>query len=131
MPRTHGRLDSEDTNEAAWIATRGAVTGAARWGLYSAMLAAAGFAFSPIYRGLTFQFKVFLQMSGMTLGSILEADRRLREHGADVRKQTKMARDAAVWRRYEAEFEQRGTPGVSSEASAGQKSDVIERPKGE
>lgn len=29
MVRTHGHLDSDETNEAAWIATRGAVTGAA------------------------------------------------------------------------------------------------------
>jgi len=30
MVRTHGHLDSDETNEAAWVATRGAVTGAAR-----------------------------------------------------------------------------------------------------
>lgn len=30
MVRTHGRLDSEETNAAAWEAARGAVTGAAR-----------------------------------------------------------------------------------------------------
>lgn len=30
MVRSRGHLDSEETNEAAWVATRGAVTGAAR-----------------------------------------------------------------------------------------------------
>ena len=35
---------------------------------------------SPIYRGLTIQFKVFLQMSGMTMGGMIEADRRLRAY---------------------------------------------------
>lgn len=30
MVRAHGHLDSEETNEAAWAATRGAVIGAAR-----------------------------------------------------------------------------------------------------
>lgn len=30
MPRTHGHLDSDDTNEAAWVAARGATVGAAR-----------------------------------------------------------------------------------------------------
>jgi len=30
MVRTHGHLDSPETNEAAWVATRGAVIGAAR-----------------------------------------------------------------------------------------------------
>lgn len=69
-------------------------------------------------------------MSGMTLGSMIEADRRLRQHEVEVRKAKKVARDAEVWRRYEMEFERRGTPGVSSEASARQESDVIERPRG-
>lgn len=45
-------------------------------------------------------------MSGMTLGSIIEADQRLRDHGAWQRRQKKVARDAEVWRRYEQEYEQ-------------------------
>jgi hypothetical protein len=55
-------------------------------------------------------------MSGMTLGGMVEADRRLRSHEALVRHHNKMKRDAAVWRAYEAEFEKRGTPGVGSES---------------
>ena len=40
-------------------------------------------------------------MSGMTFGSVIEADRRLRLHGAAVRRQKIINRDAEVWRRYE------------------------------
>ena len=43
----------------------------------------------------------FLQMSGMTFGSVVEADRRLRLHGAAVRRQKMINRDAEVWRRWE------------------------------
>ncbi|KAF2719868.1 hypothetical protein K431DRAFT_286348 [Polychaeton citri CBS 116435] len=103
--KRHGSLTRDDeVNDAAWIAARGAAVGAAKWGFFSAAVAAAGFAFSPVYRGLTFQFKVFLQMSGMTIGSMIEADRRLRAHEIFVRHQKKIARDAEVWRRYEEEF---------------------------
>ena len=45
-------------------------------------------------------------MSGMTAGSIIEADQRLRDHGAWQRRAKKVARDAEVWRRYEQEYEQ-------------------------
>lgn len=44
-------------------------------------------------------------MSGMTFGSIVEADRRLRIHGAWQRQQKKNLRDAEVWRRYEEDYE--------------------------
>jgi len=47
----------------------------------------------------------FLQMSGMTFGSIVEADRRLRVHGAWQRQQKKVIRDAEVWRRYEEDYD--------------------------
>lgn len=43
-------------------------------------------------------------MSGMTIGSMIEADKRLRRHELVMRNQKRMARDAEVWRRYEEEF---------------------------
>ncbi|KAI9811002.1 MAG: hypothetical protein M1827_005734 [Pycnora praestabilis] len=100
--RPHASLEKDsEANAAAWEAARGAVSGAARWGLYVGILGAAGFAFSPVYRGLTVQFKVFLQMSGMTVGSMIEADRRLRDYEVIVRRNKRLARDQAVWDRYE------------------------------
>ncbi|KAF2087590.1 hypothetical protein K490DRAFT_65421 [Saccharata proteae CBS 121410] len=105
--RRHGNLDHDkDLNEAAWVAARGAAVGAATWGIGTAILAGAGYAFSPVYRGLTVQFKVFLQMSGMILGSMVEADRRLVAHEQFVRRQKRLVRDTAVWRRFEEDYEE-------------------------
>lgn len=56
-------------------------------------------------------------MSGMTAGSMIEADRRLRQHEVLVRNQKKVARDAAVWRQYEEEY-----LGKASEANSIQNS---------
>jgi hypothetical protein len=62
-------------------------------------------------------FSRFLQMSGMTFGSIIEADRRLRIHGAWQRQQKKVQRDAEVWRRYEEDYELQGKSSSSSAAA--------------
>lgn len=43
-------------------------------------------------------------MSGMTLGSIIEADKRLIAHGKLMRLRKKQIRDAEVWKRYEEEY---------------------------
>jgi hypothetical protein len=50
----------EEAAEASWEATRGAIYGAAKWGLASAVLGGVGYAVSPLYRGLTIQFKVYV-----------------------------------------------------------------------
>ncbi|KAI9878734.1 MAG: hypothetical protein M1830_010640 [Pleopsidium flavum] len=127
--RQHASLQKDDeANAAAYEAAKGAVVGAAKvtalpflsptqivhsrmtpgafpWGAATAFLGAAGYLLSPIYRGLTVQFKVFLQMSGMTIGSMIEADRRLRDYEVTVRRNKRLARDAAVWDRYEGLYE--------------------------
>ena len=56
--RAHKALDSDDANEAQWEAARGAVSGAVKWGAATAALGGAAWALSPLYRGLTIQFKV-------------------------------------------------------------------------
>ncbi|CZS93677.1 uncharacterized protein RAG0_03850 [Rhynchosporium agropyri] len=104
MPST-ARFNSEEASHAAWEGGRGAVAGAAKWGFFAAILGGAGYRMSPIYRGLTIQFKVFLQMSGMILGACLEADSRVREYEAKIRMERRMLRDRAVWESYEKEFE--------------------------
>ncbi|KAL1642083.1 hypothetical protein SLS58_005671 [Diplodia intermedia] len=110
--RTHASLERDaEINSAAWVAARGAAVGAAKWGIASAVLGGAGYIFSPIYRGLTIQFKV-----------IVEADRRLISHEQFVRAQKRLARDAEVWRRYEEEFEELGTPGVAAESKVSNQS---------
>ncbi|KAI1776285.1 hypothetical protein F4818DRAFT_440653 [Hypoxylon cercidicola] len=102
--RAHKALESEDTKEAQWEATRGAAIGAVKWGAASAVLGGIGFIFSPLYRGLTVQFKVYLQMSGMIVGSMIEADYRMRQYEQRVRMQRRIARDRAVWADYEKEL---------------------------
>jgi hypothetical protein len=49
----------DEAVEASWEATRGAVYGAIKWGTATAMLGGLGYLVSPIYRGLTIQFKVY------------------------------------------------------------------------
>ncbi|KAF2004528.1 hypothetical protein P154DRAFT_393187, partial [Amniculicola lignicola CBS 123094] len=116
--RHHGSLTKDDeTNQAAWEATRGAMTGAAKWGAFALVAGGCAYAFSPIYRGLTVQFKVYIQMSGMIVGSMIEADKRMVQYEHRVRHQKRMARDMEVWRRYEEDFEKKGTPGVGGEGN--------------
>ncbi|RKF54099.1 hypothetical protein GcC1_214010 [Golovinomyces cichoracearum] len=95
-----GGLSSTEAQYAAWEGGRGAVIGAIKWGFGAALLGGAGYFMSPIYRGLTIQFKVFLQMSGMILGGCLEADHRIREYEAKVRVHKRMIRDQALWNKY-------------------------------
>ena len=45
-------------------------------------------------------------MSGMTLGGMVEADRRLREYEVLVRRQKRVERDQHVWRKWEGLVEQ-------------------------
>ncbi|OCL10805.1 hypothetical protein AOQ84DRAFT_314866 [Glonium stellatum] len=116
--RHHGSLTKdEEMNNAAWEAARGATTGAVKWGLYAGAAGAAAYAFSPMYRGLTIQFKVYLQMAGMIVGSMVEADKRMLAYETRVRHHKRMVRDMEVWRRYEADFESKGTPGVGGEGN--------------
>ncbi|KAF2446123.1 hypothetical protein P171DRAFT_471737 [Karstenula rhodostoma CBS 690.94] len=117
-PRHHASLTKdEETNAAAWEAARGAGWGATKWGSFAAVAAGVAYAFSPIYRGLTIQFKVYIQMSGMILGSMIEADKRMIAYEHHVRHQKRLRRDMEVWRRYEEDFEARGTPGVGAESN--------------
>lgn len=55
-------------------------------------------------------------MSGMVLGSMIEADKRLRLYETQVRLQKRQRIDRAVWERYERELEEleRGGGGAGS-----------------
>ncbi|KAF2788118.1 hypothetical protein K505DRAFT_329167 [Melanomma pulvis-pyrius CBS 109.77] len=118
MVRRHGDLRNDaETNEAAWEAARGAVWGAGKWGAFAVVAGAAAYAFSPLYRSFTIQFKFYIQMSGMILGGMLGADQRIIAYEHRIRHQKRIARDMEVWRRYEEEYESRGTPGVGGEGN--------------
>ncbi|KAI0130049.1 hypothetical protein BJ170DRAFT_298399 [Xylariales sp. AK1849] len=108
--KAHDALNSDDAQEAQWEAARGAAVGAVKWGAASAIVGGVGFVFSPLYRGLTIQFKVYLQMSGMILGSMIEADHRMRQYEARVRMQRRIARDRAMWETFDKEYQEEGAP---------------------
>ncbi|KAH9909615.1 hypothetical protein F4778DRAFT_6345 [Xylariomycetidae sp. FL2044] len=106
--RPHKALETEEVKGAQAEAAKGAAIGAVKWGAASAVLGGLGYMFSPVYRSLTLQFKVYLQMSGMIVGSMIEADSRMRQYEQYVRMQRRMARDRAVWDKFEKEFEEAG-----------------------
>ncbi|KAL8861404.1 MAG: hypothetical protein Q9178_002277 [Gyalolechia marmorata] len=102
----HGSSRSaEELSAARSEALRGAAVGAAKFGIATAILGFCGTVFSPIYRSLTIQFKVYLQVSGMTLGGWIEADKRFRawEHSRmrEKRRQKALERDEGVWKEWE------------------------------
>ncbi|GAW26961.1 putative imidazoleglycerol-phosphate dehydratase [Rosellinia necatrix] len=96
MPRS--ALDNEEARRAQTEALRGAGLGALKYGAAFAFLGGLGYAMSPIYRGLTIQFKVYIQMSGMILGGMIEADSNMRRYEQRVRVQRMIARDRAMWK---------------------------------
>jgi hypothetical protein len=59
----------------------------------------------------------YIQMSGMILGGYLEADKRMINYLHRIRHHKRLARDMEVWRRYEENYEAKGTPGVGGESS--------------
>ncbi|KAK1835968.1 hypothetical protein QBC39DRAFT_413836 [Podospora conica] len=102
--RSHDLQRHTEATEASWEAVRGASYGAVKWGIATAMLGGLGYALSPIYRGLTIQFKVYIQMSGMVLGSMLEADARIREYEASMRMRRRIMREQAMWQSFEERY---------------------------
>ena len=100
MPSQATKTQSEVSaanRASAW----GGLVGASRWGLLGLGLGVVGYFISPIYRNLTFQFKVYLQISIMSLGGFLEADRRLRNFEDRTRLMRRAATDDKVWRKWE------------------------------
>ncbi|UKZ83447.1 hypothetical protein TrVFT333_011256 [Trichoderma virens FT-333] len=75
-------------------------------GVWSGNPGGAAYFWSPVYRKTTVQFKVYVQMSAMVLGGMIEADQRLRQYEAHVRAQRRWLREKAKWDRYEQEVAQ-------------------------
>jgi len=82
-------------DSAAREAMMGALAGAAKWGIISALGAVGCYFALPLFRGLTIQFRVYLWMCPTTIGSMMEADRRLRRYEAMVRSEHRFQADAA------------------------------------
>ncbi|GAW12494.1 hypothetical protein EKO27_g2376 [Xylaria grammica] len=115
MPRS--ALDNEEANQAQMEAVRGAGAGALKFGAASALLGGLGYAMSPIYRGLTIQFKVYIQMSSMILGGMIEADSRMRRYEQNMRIQRMRARDRAMWKDLMVEEDDDELPSTGTSAS--------------
>lgn len=134
--RSHDALKNEEANVAAWEASKGGLVGAAKWGAVTGAVGALAYFTSPLYRSMTIQFKVyvqasdvlvhvtrsiahtacrFLQMSGMVLGGMVEAELRLQEFEAQMRLRRKVMAEQARWKHYEQELAE------SSAGSAGGK----------
>ncbi|KAL8383165.1 hypothetical protein RB595_006768 [Gaeumannomyces hyphopodioides] len=102
--RSNDVLKGEEAVGAGQAAARGAAYGAARWGVGFAILGAVGYFVSPIYRGLTIQFKTYVQMSGMVFGGMIEADHQLRVYEANMRLRRKEMRSQMARAAYEREL---------------------------
>ena len=53
-----GSAHDEEANAASWEAVHGALYGAAKYGALMGVVHGVGHFLSPVYRGLTIQFKV-------------------------------------------------------------------------
>lgn len=56
--KAHKAMKDEEAEQAAWEAAKGAGYGALKYGAAMVALGGLGYAVSPLYRGLTIQFKV-------------------------------------------------------------------------
>lgn len=71
------------------IAAAGFGAGALRFGSISMLTHFVLNPVNPIYRGLTVQFKVFIQISAMTLGGCIFAEKRVSEYNDAVRRRNR------------------------------------------
>lgn len=80
------------------IAAQGFASGALRFGSISILTHIALNSFHPVYRGLTVQFKIFIQLSAMTLGGCIFAEKRVSEFNDMVRRRNRaLERSARAW----------------------------------
>lgn len=80
------------------VAAQGFASGAFRFGSISILSHIALNNFTPVYRGLTVQFKVFIQLSAMTLGGCIFAEKRVSEYNDMIRRRNRaLERSARAW----------------------------------
>jgi hypothetical protein len=80
------------------IAGRGFAVGAARFGCISLIAHILLSRIHPVYRGLTVQFKVFIQLSAMTLGGCIFAEKRVTDYNDMIRRRNRaLDRSARAW----------------------------------
>lgn len=85
-------------NQVTTEATRGFLSGALRFTSISIMAHILLQRVHPIYRGLTVQFKIFIQLSAATLGGCIFAEKRVSEYNNMVRRQQRaLDRSQRAW----------------------------------
>ncbi|RMD41205.1 hypothetical protein DV735_g3887, partial [Chaetothyriales sp. CBS 134920] len=114
MPPPSTVRDIEPPAQITPIAVKGFLAGAGRFGAISMLAHLALNRTHPIYRGLTIQFKVFIQISAMMLGGYIFAEKRVAEYNDAVRTRRRaLARSALAWNE---EQEIRARVGAEAEA---------------
>lgn len=105
------------------VAAQGFASGALRFGSISILSHIALNSINPLYRGLTIQFKVFIQLSAMTLGGCIFAEKRVSEYNDMVRRRNRaLERSHRAWSE-EQELRER----IDMENAAGAKAAMLER----
>lgn len=80
------------------IAATGFASGALRFGTISMLSHFVLNRAHPVYRGLTVQFKVFIQLSAMTLGGCIFAEKRVSEYNDMARRRNRaLERSQRAW----------------------------------
>jgi hypothetical protein len=79
-------------------ASRGFLSGALRFSSISIIAHLLLQRLHPVYRGLTIQFKIFIQLSAATLGGCIFAEKRVSEYNDMVRRQQRaLDRSKRAW----------------------------------
>ncbi|KIW56674.1 hypothetical protein PV05_05314 [Exophiala xenobiotica] len=97
MPPPSNVKDIAPPEHLTSLAAGGFASGALRFGSIS-LLSHFLLLRHPVYRGLTVQFKVFLQISAMTLGGCIFAEKRVTEYNDAVRRRNRaLERSRRAW----------------------------------
>ena len=97
-PPSSAQKDNQPPAALTAIAARGFAVGAARFGCISLVAHILLSRIHPVYRGLTVQFKTFIQLSTMTLGGCIFAEKRVTEYNDYIRRRNRsLDRSARAW----------------------------------
>ncbi|RPB25302.1 hypothetical protein L211DRAFT_112762 [Terfezia boudieri ATCC MYA-4762] len=100
VSKSHRDPRGGSADEAAKTAMWGGLIGCLKWSIYSALGGLVAYRFSPVFRNLTPQFKVYLFMCPVTIGGMVEADRRLRQYEARIRMERRaeaLSQATGIW----------------------------------
>lgn len=98
MPPPSHVKDIAPPSDLTAIAGQGFASGALRFGTISFITHLVLSRTTPLYRGLTVQYKVFLQISAMTLGGCIFAEKRVSEYNNSVRRRNRaLERSRRAW----------------------------------